>query len=324
VKKGVAFAIVDALDHKSLALFVLILLVSALFLVNGAVASVRSRRSEIGTLLCLGWSRDRIFRAVLAEVAAVGVVAGTLGAGMAAILARILSLRMPLARTLLVIPVAISLATTAGLVAAWGGARGSPLDAVLPRVSERPRAQPRRSIRQMAWGNLRRLPGRTLLGGFALFLGVAALAALLSINLAFRGTLVGSLLGSFVSVQLRAVDYLSVVFALLLGGLAVADVLVLDMRERAAELAVLETMGWRRSHVGRLIAWEGLGVGLVGTLLGSTTGLALGSLLGADWQRLAEAVGLAAVAGLGISILVSLAAARFIRHPNLGTTLAEE
>jgi len=41
-KKGVAFAIVSALDRKSLALFVLILVVSALFLANGAFASVRS------------------------------------------------------------------------------------------------------------------------------------------------------------------------------------------------------------------------------------------------------------------------------------------
>src|SRR5436309_331807 len=197
-KKGVAFAIVTALDRKSLALFVLILVVSALFLANGAFASVRSRRTEIGTLLCLGWSKGRIFRAVLAELALIGLGAGLTGSAMAAALVQAFRLHLPLPRTIAVAPVAVLVALVAGLVPAARAGRSVPLDAVRPAVAGPRRAGPVRGIGGMALSNLLRRPGRTLLGAGALLVGVAALAFLLAINLAFRGTLVGTLLGQVV------------------------------------------------------------------------------------------------------------------------------
>ena len=173
-KKGVAFAIVSALDRKSLALFVLILVVSALFLANGAFASVRSRRTEIGTLLCLGWDRRKIFRAVLGELLLVGLTAGLSGTAMAAVLVEVLHLHMSLLRTLLVAPVAMLVALVAGLVPAVRAGRSVPLDAVRPPVVAPRRAGPVRGIGRMALSNLLRLPGRTLLGSAALLVGVAA------------------------------------------------------------------------------------------------------------------------------------------------------
>lgn len=145
-KKGVAFAIVSALDRKSLALFVLVLVVSGLFLANGSFASVRSRRTEIGTLLCLGWGRGRIFRAILGELAVVGLSAGLVGTGLAFLLVKALSLDMSPLRTLLVAPVAVALAAAAGLIPAWRAARSVPLDAVRPAVAE-----PRRGGPSGAW-----------------------------------------------------------------------------------------------------------------------------------------------------------------------------
>ncbi|MGH3450160.1 MAG: ABC transporter permease, partial [Haloechinothrix sp.] len=131
-KKGVAFAIVQALDRKSLLLFVLVLVVSGLFLANGSFASVRSRRRELGVLRTLGWSRWAVFRAVLAELVLVGAIAGVVGTGLAALLVRDLELQLALTQTLLVLPVAVALTALAGLVPAWRASRGTPLDAVLP------------------------------------------------------------------------------------------------------------------------------------------------------------------------------------------------
>src|ERR1039457_5117138 len=61
VRKAVALVILNAVDGKSLALFVLILIVCAFFLANAAFAAVRARRTEIGVLRCLGWPRRMIF-----------------------------------------------------------------------------------------------------------------------------------------------------------------------------------------------------------------------------------------------------------------------
>jgi ABC-type antimicrobial peptide transport system permease subunit len=323
-KKGVAFAIVSALDRKSLALFVLVLVVSALFLANGAFASVRSRRTEIGTLLCLGWGRGRIFRATLGELALVGLTAGLVGTGLAFLLVKALSLDMAPLRTLLVAPVAVALACLAGFVPAWRAARAVPLDAVRPPVVTPRRARPIRGLARMAAANLLRLPGRTLLGAGALLVGVAALAFLLSVNLAFKGTLVGTLLGEVISVQVRGVDYLSVALAIALGGLSVADVLVLNLKERAPELVTLRTTGWRESHLARLVVMEGVGIGVVGALLGAGVGLALAVAVGGPVGRVVSAALLAALAGVAVAALASLVPALLTSRMTPPTVLAEE
>ena len=75
-------------------------------------------------------------------------------------------------------------------------------------------------------------------------MGVAALAFLLAINLAFRGTLVGTLLGQVVSLQVRAVDYISVGLAIALGAFSVADVVDTSTGEVIIDARFI--LGWAR------------------------------------------------------------------------------
>ncbi len=324
VKKGVAVAFLTALDRKSLAVFLLVLVVCVFFLVNGALASVRSRRAEIGTLLCLGWSRQVIFGAVLGELAFVGLAAGLVGAALAAVLVAVLGLDLALWRAALVAPVAVVLAVAAGLVPAWRAARSVPLDAIRPPVSERSgRALP--GLAGMALANLLRLPIRTALASAGLFVGVASLAVLLSLQLAFQGLLADTLLGEFISVQIRPVDYLSVALAIALGGLAVADVLALNLRERAPELVTLRASGWRERHLARVVSLEGLGIGLLGSGAGALVGFLVGGLvLEGPLGRVAGLSALAALAGVLVAVLASLVPASFVGRMTMPRVLAEE
>jgi ABC-type antimicrobial peptide transport system permease subunit len=105
-----------------------------------------------------------------------------------------------------------------------------------------------------------------------LFVGVGALALLLSITLAFKGALLGTALGAFISVQVRGVDYLGVVLAVVLAALSVTDVLFLNLRERAPELVTLRAAGWRERDLGRMVALEGLGIGFLGSVAGAGAG----------------------------------------------------
>ncbi|MBA2295175.1 MAG: FtsX-like permease family protein, partial [Actinobacteria bacterium] len=134
-KKGVSVSFLEALDRKRLALFTLVLVGSAFFLANGAFAVVRARRREIGTLLCVGWSQGKIYRAVLGELSVIGTVAGVLGAVLAWQLASAFELDLPLWRSVAVVPMALALTVTAGLLPAWRAARSLPLDAVRPAVA---------------------------------------------------------------------------------------------------------------------------------------------------------------------------------------------
>jgi putative ABC transport system permease protein len=247
VKKGVAVAILAAVDKESVLLFTLILVVCALFVANSATAAVRSRRRELGVLACLGWTRPRIYAAVLGELALLGLGAGVAGGALSLPLAAALHLHVSLGRAILAVPAAVALAVAAGGVPAWLASRAEPIAAIRPPVLPARRARHLSGVIGLAVVNVLRTPGRSLVGAFSLAVGVAALTMLTAVTLAFRGTIVGSLLGNAVAVQVRGVDYVAVAATIALGVMAVADVLFLNIRERAAELATIRALGWPES-----------------------------------------------------------------------------
>jgi putative ABC transport system permease protein len=321
VKKGVAVAYLRALDRKDIALFALILVVCAFFLGNGAFASVRTRRGEIGALSTVGWSPAEIFRVVLGELALIGLLAGLLGTGLAAGLVRGFSLDLPLQRTLYVLPIAVGLALVSGLLPAWRAARARPLDAVRPPVTGDAGSRRVRGIVGMAWVNLRRLPGRTAVGAAGLALGVAALTVLVGIERGFQGTLVGTVLGSAVSVQVRGADFVALGLTLGLSALSAADVLYLNLHERQAELVTLQTLGWSNQETRLLVALEALLLALGASVAGAAIGVLVGNLvLGVGTGALliaAALAGLAATIAAFASSLLPLLRLRGLRAPEV-------
>jgi putative ABC transport system permease protein len=302
---GVAVAIISALDRKSSILFLLILMVCGLFLGHATVAAVRARRTEIGTLRSLGWSRGEVFISVLAEPAAAGLIAGAAGAALAAVLGLVLHLRSPAWYPLLVIPVALVLSILAGALPAWHASRIGPLEAISRPVPRARRARPVRSLPGLAVRDLTRAPGRTALGALALALGVAALTILLAVTFAYRDVVSVSLLGSAVVTQARGVDYLSAVLALILGVAGTIDVLMISLRERAQELAVLRACGWSRAAVSWLTLLEGLGIGLLGGAAGALAGMAVVTSLGNGLPAGAVVSGLSAAAGGALLVMLA-------------------
>ena len=325
VKKGVAVAILAAVDKKSVVLFALILVVCVLFVANSATAAVRGRRRELGVLACLGWTRSRLFASVLGELAGIGVAAGLLGAVVALPLSAALGLHAAPGRALLAVPAAVAVAVIAGAVPAWLAARADPVASVRPPVLAVRRGYHPRGITSLAVLNVTRTPGRTLVGVLSLAVGVAALTLLTAITVAFRGVVVGSLLGNAVAVQVRGVDYVAVAATVALGVLAVADVVFLNVRERAAELAIIRSFGWRESALARLVVTEGTVIGLAGSLAGAAAGLAAAAgFAGQLPPRLYAAAAAAAAAGLLVSAGAALLPARLLRHLPAANLLAEE
>lgn len=306
-KKGVAVVILQALDRKSLALFGLVLIVTALFLMNASLAAVRTRRVEVGVLLAIGWSRREVFRLVLGEVGVVGLVAGVVGAIMGLLLAAAFSLQMPLLQILLIVPIAILLALVAGAIPAWSATLGTPLDAVRFVITERRAGRrPLGNSARMAIANLRRLPSRAILGAAGLFVGVVALSVLLAINLTFRGTLTGTVLGRVVSVRVRGVDYVATVMVLILGAVGIAVVLLLNAWERTGERATLAATGWSNAELRLLTALEGLGLALLGSLSGALVGAALSASIGTPLISAASSAMITAALTSGIVLVVSV------------------
>jgi len=323
-KKGVSVSFLQGLDRKRLGLLSLILVACTFFLANGAFASVRGRRTEIGTLRCLGWPGKSIFAVILAELVLIGALAGIAAAALAVGVAELLSLELSLKRALLAAPLAVCLATVAGVVPAWRAVRLVPMDAVRPAVAAGSTRRPVHHLLSLALSNVRRMPARTLAAAAGFCLGAAALTFLLAINQAFQGRLVGTLLGEVVSGQVRGLDFLVVGVIVFLAGLSLADVLYLNLRERAAEFVTLKTVGWTDRHLARVIAAEAVVLGLVGTVPGIALGGTLGLLLGASVPAVLLGGVASILGGLVVALLASLLPVLKLAALTAPSVLAEE
>jgi putative ABC transport system permease protein len=277
-----------------------------LFVGNAATAAVRERRQELGVLACLGWRRSRLFAVVLGEVAVIGVFAGLLSAAIALPVSAAAGLSASPGRALLAVPAAVLVAVVAGAIPAWLAARAVPAAAVRPVVLGVGRGRHPRGVTTLALVNVARAPGRTLIGVVSLAIGIAGLTMLTAVTVAFRGVVVGSLLGDAIAVQVRGVDYVAIAATVLLGVLGVADVLFLNIRERAPELATIRSLGWRESALARLVISEGVVIGLLGSLAGA--GLGLAAVAGFAGQVTSRMIAVA-VAAAAIGLVVTAAAA---------------
>ena len=325
VKKGVAVGILNAVDKKSVVLFTLILMVCVLFVGNAATAAVRGRRRELGVLAAVGWRRSRLFATVLGELAGIGLTAGLLAAVIAVPASAGLGLDASPGRALLAVPVAIAVAVAGGLAPAWLAARADPVSSVRPPVLAVRRAHQPRGITSLALLNVASTPGRTLIGVVSLAVGIAALTLLTAVTFAYRGVVVGSLLGDAVAVQVRGVDYVAAGATVALGVLAVADVVFLNITERAAELATIRSFGWRDTTLARLVISEGAVIGVTGSLAGAGLGLTAAAWFAGQLPaRLLAIAAAAAAAGIVITAAAALLPAALLRRLPDAQLLAEE
>lgn len=325
VLKGVGVALLQAVDRKSVALFGLILAVCSLFMVNAASAAVRARRTELGVLACLGWSRRQLFRSILGELALIGLAAGAAGAVLSWPISALAGLHVSPWRALAAIPAAVLLSVLAGILPARRAAQAHPGAAVRPAVFVPRRPASLRTLAGLALTNLRRVPGRALVGALSLAIGVCALTVLVAITRAFNGAAVGTLLGDAITLQVRGVDYFAVAATILLGGLATADVLYLNVRERAGEFAALRAMGWTEGALRRLVSWEGLAIGGAGAVVGAAAGVGLAAWFTSDVAPATWVAGiLAALTGLAVTLLALTVPTAALRRLPTAAVLAEE
>jgi putative ABC transport system permease protein len=324
VKKGVTTVVLGASNAKNTALFTLILLVAGLFIANASFAAVRQRRAQIATLATFGWDRREVFGAVLGEVGVIGLIAGVTGAIVSAIVIAVAGLHFSLLRVLGVVPASLLIALVAGAVPAWIAARLSPLAGLSPPVRAGAARRRVRSVLGLAWVNLTRLPWRTVLGGFGLVLGVGALAFLLAIQHAFSGTVAGDVLGNHINVEVQGSDYVAVALILVLAVASVADVLIMNLRERSGEIATLQAFGWSDATLRRLVVSEGVTVGVIGSLLGAGIGLAGAWALGVDPTTVIPGTVAAFFAGVVVCATAVLPAVYVLTRQMPAATLAPE
>jgi putative ABC transport system permease protein len=324
-KKGVGLAILSAVDRKSLLLFALILVVCALFVANATAAATAARRTELGVLSALGWPPARVAVALLADALVVGAAAGVLGAILALAGSRLLGVDTHVGNAALAAPSAVALCLATTLASSVRAVRISPIAAIRPAVASGRRAISPAGPITLAISNARRTPLRSALGALSLTAGVLAITLVLGLTFQFRGALAGTVLGEVVSVRVRSADVVAAITTMVLGGVAVADMLYLNIRERAAELATLRALGWTDGRIATLITSEAVVIGVVGALPGAALGLlATATLAGGIGAGLVLATAASALAGTAVAACGGLLAAASVRRLSTTSLLAEE
>ncbi|HTX85797.1 MAG TPA: FtsX-like permease family protein, partial [Streptosporangiaceae bacterium] len=123
----------------------------------------------------------------------------------------------------------------------------------------------------------------------------------------------------------RGVDYIAAGATIILGVLAVADTVFLNITERAAELATIRSFGWRDSALARLVITEGAIIGITGSLAGAGLGLAVAAWFAGQLPaRLLAIAAAAVIAGILITATAALLPAALLRRLSTAHMLAEE
>jgi putative ABC transport system permease protein len=304
--KGVAFTFLRAVSAQNLALFALVL-VGAMVLVGetGYISAVRRRR-EFGVLRALGWRTWSIAWLIELEMLLLGVVAGVV----ALIIGEPVALRLGMATSAgqlaAVVPLAVAVAGLAGIIPAFAAARGSTMAMIqsIGGADITNRHAPNGLI-GIAWRELRgQWRVEAVLGALAIALGASTLGVLVLVEAAFRGQLDTTVLGTYLSGEVRPFHLVLAALTVVVGAIAAAEVVTLSYLERRAHLGALRALGWPASAVARFLVAQAGVLSIAGGLAAAIVVIVAGVLL----RTQLGAIGWGLLAAGGMSILATVIA----------------
>jgi putative ABC transport system permease protein len=149
------------------------------------------------------------------------------------------------------------------------------------------------------------------LGAAAIALGAAILGVVVLISVAFRGQLDTSVLGTYLSGQVRPFHLVLAGLTLIVGAMAAAEVVTLSYLERRSHLGALRALGWPAWAVVKLLAIQASLLGLAGGLVAAVVVSGAGVLLQAPYA----AIGWGLLAAVGMTfVATAIAVAAPLAH----------
>lgn len=301
--KGVGFRFLKAVSAQNLALFGLVLAGAMVLVGETGYIAVRRRRREFGVLRGLGWRASSVAWLVELEMLLLGI-----GAGLVALVAGVpivsrLGLGTSSWQLAAIVPMAVAIAALAGLVPALSAARGTTAAAMGSTgdvaITSR---QPPNGLIGVAWREMRgQWRAEGLLGAAAIALGAAILGVVVLISLAFRGQLDTTVLGTYLSGEVRPFHLVLAGLTLIVGAIAAAEVVTLSYLERRSHLGALRALGWPAWAVVKLLAIQATLIGVAGGVVSALVVLAAGILLQASYA----AIGWGLLAAVGMTFVAT-------------------
>ncbi len=274
---GASILYLAQLGATRLLLITAVLAVCLGYLVVAFSALVAAQRREFAILSALGWQPWQPARLFLMQAVLLALGGGIVGLGLALLIATLLEAIPIWLIVIWTLPVILVMALFSSLYPLWQIWRiqpaeilrtGSPVSSSRASLRGLPLWTWVSPISTLAIRNLARARLRTVITIMSLFLSAILLVLMFSSILALRQTLLGTLLGDFILLQTAVPQLAGCVFALLLTFLSVADLLLLQVRERQQEIGLFQAVGWRAGLIQRLFVQEGLTLAIIGAVPG--------------------------------------------------------
>lgn len=289
---GAGILYLNQLGETQTLLLGAVLLVCFGYLAVTLSSLVSSQRRELALLSALGWRPWHPTGTFLLQTLILSSGGGIAGIGLALLLISLIGASPPWILVFWTLPIVLALALLSALYPLWHLWHIQPAEALRAGTAVSSGSSDGTSrldrwnatfwsrlpaVGGMALRNLTRSRLRAVIAIGSLFLSAILLTVMVDGLLAFRQTLQGTLLGDYVLLQTAVPQIAGATFAVLLTFLSVADLLLLQVRERQKEIGVLQAVGWRSYLVQRLFVQEGMTLALLGTVPGVL--VALGVLM---------------------------------------------
>lgn len=304
-QKGVVVRFVRAVETQAVGLVGVGFVVATVFVGTATFTAVRRRRREFATLRALGWPARRLALLVELEVMLVAAVV----AGVVTATGVVVGWQVAPSATgnfLMASLLMVAVALAAGAVPAIDVYRGSGVRAMRGDAQIRHVGAPR-SIRALAFRELT-VQSRTgsILALAMLATGVVVFGLVTLVAAAFSGSLDLTVLGRHIAARAEPHHFVVGALVLALGAVENAQLLMLTYSEKREHLATLQALGWPRSAVLKLVAWQGLLLAGSGAVAGSAATVLVGAALTTAWAPLiasAAAGGIAGFLASGLAII---------------------
>ena len=274
---GVGLVYLNQLGSTRLLLLGSVLAVCLGYLVVAFSALVSSQRRDFAVLSMLGWRPWQPIRLFLSQALILAIGGGIVGLGLALLIAVFLEVTPLWIVVLWTLPVMLAFALICTLYPLWQiwhirpaelMRSGSAVNSVNASGLGARFIGQFLPIGSLVLRNLGRSRTRTGIALLSLFFSALLLMVMFNGLLAQHQALQGTLLGDYVLLQTAVPQIAGCIIALVLTFLSVADLLLLQVRERQKEIGLLHAIGWRPWAIQRLFAQEGLFLAIGGTIPG--------------------------------------------------------
>jgi ABC-type antimicrobial peptide transport system permease subunit len=274
---GAVQHITQGINAMNIALLLAFLIVSGVFIMFTTNVSLMSRIEEIGVLRSVGWRKADVFRYLLSELIAIGLVGAIFAAGFSLLLTSALEMDpspFPIIGTALAVPL---LYTVSGIPAIRRVVQKTPCELLQrgefthqPQTEKRPGKK--LTFSRFFFNQFSRRKNRNVFTSLTFSAGIALLNLVVNILLNLQGILQVTLLGQFIALRLRTYHFVIVGIALVMGMLVMYENLLLGIREREDEFKFLHAAGWKKRHISGWIVLESVFLSGMGGIVGSTLG----------------------------------------------------